>query len=239
MPQLTMHPFVLGANVLGALVSDFEMTQKSAVVPHWPQILQQTLSRHGFKLVKLVPDGGFCVPGTVRPQTAFETGAGIGGLPALMHTLTPTQRGTLQSFQPYVFLLNSSSLATLIPLEAAIIEQLSSVLVLYTWQDPSGFGFCLISGRVPRPQHTIPPGAKDEQSNLSGLNFVNSAGVMPHLAASVGHSSLYSILRVWQVPSELGGGVVSGSVPEEQHTVSPATRVVQKLVRVLYLVRSV
>jgi len=237
MPQSAMQPFEPFFAVPGAPLFDFEMIQKSAVVPHWPHILQQTLSGHGFISVMLVPDDGLCVPGTVGPQTAFVTGAGIGALPELRHMLMPT-KSSEQPFQPHVFLLRASNLAIVSPFEAAIVEQLSPVLVWYTKHDPSPFGFGVMSGRVPLPQHTMPPGAKVEQRDGLGLKVVNCAGVMPHFDARAPHESPDSTLRVWHVPSGFGGGVVSGSVPAEQHTISSTARVLQKLLRVLYFVRS-
>ena len=58
-----LHPFLPGAEVPGAPVSDLETTQKSSVVPHWPQMLQQTFSGHGLSEVKFVPCGGRTVSG--------------------------------------------------------------------------------------------------------------------------------------------------------------------------------
>jgi len=156
----------------------------------------------------------------------------------LKHILTPTQSTFLQPFQPQVFLFSLSRPSTLRPFEAAIVGQSSPCWVWYTKQDPSEFGFGLVSGKVPRPQHTIPPGCRVEQRELPALNFVKSAGVMPHLDARELHESPDSILRVWQVPSELGGGEMSGSVPEEQQTALPTVRVERKLLRVLYSVKS-
>ena len=104
-PQLEMHPLVPACAVPGAPVLVLE--QNSAVVPHWPQTSQQAFSRHGFKFDRSVPAGGFTVPGTCGPQTAFATGAGMGGVPVLRHMLTPTQRSE-HPFQPQVFLLKLS-----------------------------------------------------------------------------------------------------------------------------------
>ena len=57
-PEGHLHPLFPGAAVPGAPVADLEMTQKSSVVPHWPQVLQQTFSRHGLSVAKSVPGGG-------------------------------------------------------------------------------------------------------------------------------------------------------------------------------------
>lgn len=213
------------------------MTQKSDVVPHWPHILQQTLSGQGFISVILVPTGGVSVPGTVGPQTAFATGAGIGAAPELRHILTPTSSNE-QPFHAQVCLLYSSTFSIVRPFEAAIAEQLSSFTVWYTKHDPSAFGFGVRSGRVPLPQQTSWPIPRVPQRFEMGLKVVNCSPVMPHFDAKEPHPSPDSTLIVWHVPSEFAGGVVSGSVPEEQQTISLRTRVLQKFARVLYVARS-
>ena len=37
-PQLEIQPFSPGADVPGAPVGDFEMVQKSLLIPHWPNL---------------------------------------------------------------------------------------------------------------------------------------------------------------------------------------------------------
>jgi hypothetical protein len=68
---------------------------------------QQALRGHLFRVERSVPDGGTGVPGTVGPQIALATEAGIGGLPVLKHML-PRARGT-HPCQPHVLTLNSLS----------------------------------------------------------------------------------------------------------------------------------
>jgi hypothetical protein len=48
-PQLATQPFDPGVAVPGAPVSAGLGTQKSLVMPHWPQTLQQTLSGQGLR----------------------------------------------------------------------------------------------------------------------------------------------------------------------------------------------
>lgn len=109
-PQFGMHPCEPGAAVPGAPVSADDGVQKSEVVPHCPQMLQQELSGHGFREAKSVlPDGG-SVPGTCGPQTVFTTGAGIGGFPVLRQIFCPICRRR-QPIQPQVCLLRVSILA--------------------------------------------------------------------------------------------------------------------------------
>ncbi|KAH8629875.1 glycoside hydrolase family 18 protein [Alternaria alternata] len=57
-----LQPFLPGAEVPGAPVSDLEITQKSSVMPHWPQILQQTFSGQGLRVARSVPADGWVVP---------------------------------------------------------------------------------------------------------------------------------------------------------------------------------
>lgn len=66
-----IHPFLPGAEVPGAPVSDLLTTQKSSVIPHWPQILQQTFNGQGLSMLMLVDADGCTVPFFVGPQTAF------------------------------------------------------------------------------------------------------------------------------------------------------------------------
>ena len=86
-PQFEIQPLEPGAAVPGAPVLELDGTQKSFVVPHWPQILQHALSAHVFNVVKSVPAGALVVFGRWGPQTALGTGAGIGGYPVLKHIL--------------------------------------------------------------------------------------------------------------------------------------------------------
>lgn len=106
MPQLEIHPFFPGCDVPGAPVSAGASTQKSSVVPQWPQILQQTLSGQGFKSLSAVPPAGGCVPETWGPHRAPGTAAGIGGLPVERQICWPGWMA-LQPTQPHVFLLTS------------------------------------------------------------------------------------------------------------------------------------
>jgi hypothetical protein len=126
-----LHPFFLGADVPGAPVADLEMTQKSSVVPHCPQTLQQTFRGQGFNLAQssLVPEAGFFVPGACGPQTALGTEAGKGGDPVLRHICAPLYSG-LQPFQPHVFLLKSSIFSSVSPWDAAMVLQSSSGLIV-------------------------------------------------------------------------------------------------------------
>jgi hypothetical protein len=57
-----LHPFLPGADVPGAPVSLLEMTQKSSDKPHWPQMLQHTLSGQGLSFARSVPEEGCVVP---------------------------------------------------------------------------------------------------------------------------------------------------------------------------------
>jgi hypothetical protein len=68
---------------------------------------QQALSGQGLRVEMLVPTGGTGVPGTVGPQMALATGAGIGGVPVLKH-IVPRPIGS-HPVQPQVFVLNSLS----------------------------------------------------------------------------------------------------------------------------------
>lgn len=105
--QLEMHPFEPGAAVPGALVSAHDGVQKSEVVPHCPQMLQQELSGHGLREANSVfPDGG-SVPGTCGPQTVFTTAAGIGGFPVMRQIFWPIYRRR-QPIHPQVCLLRVS-----------------------------------------------------------------------------------------------------------------------------------
>ena len=65
--QLSLHiqPLVPGAAVPGAPVSDSDSTQKSAVVSHCPQMLQQTFKGHGLSKARSMPVVGLLVPGPV------------------------------------------------------------------------------------------------------------------------------------------------------------------------------
>lgn len=104
--RTTMRDAPVGtrATVPGAPVRDFVMVQNSSVMPHWPQISQQAFSGHGLRSARDLPSVGGCVPGTCGPHTAFETGAGMGGVPLLRYILIPACRSS-QPIQPQVFLL--------------------------------------------------------------------------------------------------------------------------------------
>jgi hypothetical protein len=91
-PQLAIQPFDPGVAVPGAPVSAGLGMQKSCVVPHWPQTLQQALRGHEFRSARVDMSAGLLVPGTCGPQTALETGAGIGGEPVERQMLPPTIR---------------------------------------------------------------------------------------------------------------------------------------------------
>lgn len=121
------YPFVPGGEVPGFPDGPLFSVQKSALMPHWPQILQQTFNGQGFRSVRFWPDDGATDPGFVGPQTAFDTGAGIGGLPLERHMLTPTMMlpHPVHPQVPLVPLLNVSISLTLRPQVAASLEQLS------------------------------------------------------------------------------------------------------------------
>jgi hypothetical protein len=69
-----------------------------------------------------VPAGGVGVPGTVGPQTALVTGAGMGGVPVLRHIIIPFNRSP-QPFQDQVSALYSVNSSTVMLFAAAMIEQ--------------------------------------------------------------------------------------------------------------------
>jgi hypothetical protein len=149
-PQLEMHPFFPGAEVPGGPRDDF--MQKSDVVPHWPQTLQQALSGHGLRSAMLTPEAGFVVPGFCGPQTAFWIGAGIGGAPELRHMLMPAY-SKVQPDHPHVPWFRLSSSFTVSPFAAAILSHQSPALTRYDAQLPSELGFGLTSGKLPLLQH--------------------------------------------------------------------------------------
>jgi len=121
------YPLVPTGEVPGFPDGPLFTAQKSALTPHCPQILQHTFKGQGFMSVRFLPAAGATEPGLVGPQTAFDTGAGIGGVLFERHILTPTIK-LLQPTQPQVPLvplLNVSMSVILSPFTAASLEQLS------------------------------------------------------------------------------------------------------------------
>jgi hypothetical protein len=51
-PQLEMHPFLPGAAVPGAPDLDSLLVQNSVVLPHWPQMSQQTATSVSAQLIR-------------------------------------------------------------------------------------------------------------------------------------------------------------------------------------------
>ena len=110
-------------------------TQKSLVMPHWPQTLQQAFNGQGLSLEISEPSVGALEPGFCGPHTALEISAGNGGVPLLRHMMVSRNR-SWQPFQPQVCLLKSSR-SCLVRLNwAAISSQLSSVMTWYVWHVP-------------------------------------------------------------------------------------------------------
>lgn len=88
-PQFEIQPLSPGAEVPGEPVGDFEMVQKSLLIPHWPCLFymrkelavakctnwvvcidgvrvahtQQALRGQGFRLARAIPAGGCTDPG--------------------------------------------------------------------------------------------------------------------------------------------------------------------------------
>ena len=115
-------------------------TQKSLVMPHCPQILQQAFNGQGF--ISVIFDDasvGALEPGFCGPHTAFGNAAGKGGVPLLRQILVPTKRGS-HPLQPQVFLLKSSRSFLVRLYSAARLSQLSLVTTWYVLQEPSLLG---------------------------------------------------------------------------------------------------
>lgn len=91
-PQFDMQPFSPGGAVPGFPAGPVWFVQYLGVIPHWPQILQQTLSGQGLRAAMAVPLVGISVPGTVGPHTEFAIALGIGGSPVLRQMLKPMPR---------------------------------------------------------------------------------------------------------------------------------------------------
>ena len=90
----------------------------------WPQTSQHALRGQGLSMEMFVPAGGFGVPGTVGPQRALATAAGMGGVPVLRQMMIPTNRSS-QPFQDQVSALYSVNLSTVMLFAAADATALS------------------------------------------------------------------------------------------------------------------
>lgn len=88
----------------------------------WPQTSQQALRGQGLSMEMFVPGGGAGVPGTVGPQRALATAAGIGGVPVLRQIMMPTNRSA-QPFQDQVSALYAVNSSTVMLFTAAMAAQ--------------------------------------------------------------------------------------------------------------------
>jgi hypothetical protein len=88
----------------------------------WPQTSQHALRGQGLSVEMFVPAAGFGVPGTVGPQRALATAAGMGGVPVLRKMMIPTNRSA-QPFQDQVSALYSVNSSTVMLFAAAMAEQ--------------------------------------------------------------------------------------------------------------------
>ncbi len=152
-------------------------------------ILQHALSGHGLSEARLVPAGGFWVPGTWGPHTVPCTGAGMGGVPVLRQMDCCACR-RLQPPQPHVCLfLFSKSVTVMLLLTSscqdmrprglsqacvsapvhlhAIPVQVSPATTVYEAQEPSAFW--VGTGSPPAEQQTFWPTARVEHRFGVGL----------------------------------------------------------------------
>lgn len=165
----------------------------------------------------LLQSSGGSVPGTCGPHSALGSGAGIGGVPELKQIMLLAHRFE-HPFQAQVLLLNSSSWSTVMPFAAAMLAQLSPLWTMVVAHDPSGLGSGEKSGSGPVEQQICCFGLRVEQKSGSELYLVMSLGGIPHLLARSAQPSPERTWIVAHVPSGLGSGEKSGSVPGEQQT---------------------
>lgn len=146
----------------------------------WPQISQHALRGQGLSMDMFVPAGGVGVPGTVGPQKALATAAGIGGVPVLRQITIPTNRSS-QPFQDQVSALYSVNSSAVMLFAAAMDEQVSPLLTVYEAQDPSELGCGAKSGSVPSEQQIYSAGWRSLQKlGSEGLYSESSSWVIPH-----------------------------------------------------------